>query len=388
MRRSIYAGAIALVTILVASHLRSTQYNNYVLLADAFLHGRVWIDWPGPYIDALAYNSRHYVIEAPMPAILMLPLVAVFGTLANQTSLAVVMGAVGIGAAWEICERLGVPARTAAWLTAFLLAGTDLLWCAMLGDVWFIAHVCAVAFTLLALMELLGKRRAWLVALWAVCAAESRFTMAAAIPVYAYLLCFAADGQPAALDRNGRRIALEFGAVMAAWFVLWAGYNEARWGMLTDIGYTSWYHQDQMGQPDGSPFRLMYLREELYSFFVRLPDFSSVPPFATPTMLGVALTWTSPALVLAFFAKRPNRLVAAMWVATALTAIPNFLYYVNGFSQFGMRHALDFIPFLFVLMALAARERLAAWGQALIAYSILVGLWGCWYWNVFTRAGS
>ena len=62
-------------------------------------------------------------------------------------------------------------------------------------------------------------------------------------------------------------------------------------------------------------------------------------PYATPLLEGVALTWTSPALILAFFARRPRRLLLAMWVAAILTAIPNLTYYVNGTSQFGMRHA-------------------------------------------------
>ena len=385
MKRSVYAAAVAFVIALVTSHFRSTPYNNYVLLADALLHGHVWITWPGPYIDALAYNGMHYVIEAPMPAVLMMGPVAAFGTSANQTLVAVLMAAIAIGAAWEMCERLNVPLRATAWLVAFLLAGTDLLWCAMLGDVWFIAHVCAVAFTLLAIVELLGERRGWLVALWAVCAAESRFTMAVALPVYLYLLCFPATSEHAVPDPQWRRKLGAFAGVTAAWILLWAGYNEARWGTLTDIGYTAWYHQDQAGLPDGSPFRLMYLREQLYSFFVRLPDFSSRFPFAVPSMLGTALTWTSPALALAFFGRRPKRLAVAMWIAAALTALPNFLYYVNGFAQFGMRHALDFIPFLFVLMALAVRDRLQWWQATLMAFSILVGFWGCWYWNTFIR---
>ena len=58
----------------------------------------------------------------------------------------------------------------------------------MLGDVWFFAHVCAVFFTLLALIELTGKRRGWLVGIVAVCAFESRFTLALALPFYAYQL--------------------------------------------------------------------------------------------------------------------------------------------------------------------------------------------------------
>ena len=71
--------------------------------------------------------------------------------------------------------------------------------------------------------------------------------------------------------------------------------------------------------------------------------------------------------------------------AVVLAAIPAFTYYVNGYIQFGMRHALDFEPFLFVLMVLAARDGLRSVWNLLIAYSVLVGLWGSWFWNTFYR---
>ena len=131
---------------------------------------------------------------------LLLPFVPIFGAQTNQTLLAAVLAAVAIGAAWELGERLALERASIAWICAFLLAGTDLLWCAMLGDVWFIAHVSAVCFTMLALVELTGKRRGWLVALFAVCAVESRFTMIAALPVYAYLLAIR-PGQSAIVER-------------------------------------------------------------------------------------------------------------------------------------------------------------------------------------------
>ncbi len=372
-----YAAAIvAFAVTALLSHLRATPYNNFVLLAQALLHGRTWIDWPGAYIDALQYHGRYYVIEAPLPAILLLPFVAVFGGQTNQTLLAIVLCAVAVGAAWELGERFGLPAHTNAWVCAFLLAGTDLLWCATFGDVWFIAHVSAVCFTMLALVELAGKRRGWLVALFAACAFESRFSMIAAIPVYAYLV----------LRQPGGRKAIEsFGSVLVVVAALWLLYNRARWGTWNDIGYTTWYHQDQVGMPTGSPFRFTYLPYQLWSFFVQMPTALPAFPWLRPEFSGVALTWTSPALVLAFFARKPAAWVVALWIAAILTAVPNFLYYVNGFAQFGMRHALDFEPFLVALMMLAVRRRLAWWAEALIAYSVVVGLWGCWYWLTLVR---
>ncbi len=372
IKPSILAGAVALAVIAVAAHGRESPYNNYVLLAQALLHGHTWIAWPGSYIDALPYNGYYYIIEGPMPAVLLLPFVALFGTF-NQTWLSIVLGAIAVGAAFELGERWGVARASNVWICAFLLAGTDLLWCAMLGDVWFLAHVCAVCFTMLALVELAGARRGWLVALYAGCALFSRFDLVLAVPVYAYLLW---------PDRARLR---GFAQALLPIALIWVGYNLARWGTWYDIGYAAWYHQDQAGMPTGSPFRLMYFPYELWSFFVQAPRFTAQFPFAIPSIGGVALTWTSPALVLAFFARKPVRWTIALWLATALAAGPNFIYYVNGFAQFGMRHALDFEPFLVALMLLAVKDRMPRWGTLLVAYSIAVGLWGCWYWNAFVR---
>jgi hypothetical protein len=379
IRPAYVAAFVAFVVTAVASQLRATPYNNFVLLAQALLAGHAWIDWPGTYIDALPYNGHYFVIEGPLPALLLVPLVALFGARANQTGLAVVLAAVAIGAAWELGERFEVRRSSIAWICAFLLAGTDLLWCAMLGDVWFTAHVSAVCFTLLALVELAGKRRGWLVAIFAACAFESRFSMIVAVPVYAFLL---ATESPR--DVQVRRLG-SFCAMLVPVGILWVLYNEARWGTLSDIGYSAWYHLDQVGMPTGSPFRLAYLPNQLWSFFAQLPTLLPSFPWLRPEYSGVALTWTSPALLLAFCARSPARWVLTLWVAAILVAIPNFLYYVNGFAQFGMRHALDFEPFLVALMMLAVRERVPAWGKALIVYSIVVGVWGCWYWLHFVR---
>jgi len=371
IKRSLIAAVIAFVAIAIVSHGRSSPYNNYVLLAQAFVQGHVAIAFPGSYIDALAFNGQHYVIEAPMPAILLLPVVAVFGG-ANQTLLAILLAAIAIGAAFELGERLGVDPAKNAWICGFLLAGTDLLWGAMLGDVWFIAHVSAVCFTMLALAECAGKKRGWLVGIYGACAVLSRFDLVLVLPVYAYLL-------------QSRRAVGMLAASLAPFVLFWVWYNFARWGVWYDIGYTAWYHQDQAGSPIGSPFQLRYFPYQLWSFFVQAPVVLQTYPWLQPTYSGVALTWTSPALLLAFFARAPRNWLIAMWAGAILIAAPNFVYYVNGFAQFGMRHALDFEPFLIVLMFLAVRERMPKWSYVLIAYSIAVGMWGCWYWNSFIR---
>jgi len=386
----IVLGVLAAFACAAASGFRATPYDNFVLLADAFRHGRVWIDWPGPYIDALPYHGRYYVIEAPLPALLLLPAVMLRGTLASQSLLSAILGGVAVWATWEIGERLRVVVLARTAICGLLFFGTDLFWAATFGDVWFIAHVASVAFTMLALLELAGARRGWLVALFAACAVESRFALVLALPVYGAMLALGIGDAPSAEPRAGRlRRLATFGAMLVPFVAFYLWYDVARWGSLDDIGYTAWFHQDSAGSPFGSPFALRYLGYELQSFFVQGAGLQPTFPYVVPTLSGLALEYTSPALVLAFFARGARSFVAALWVATLLTATPDFIYYVNGYAQFGMRHALDFEPYLAVLALLATRRAYgpavtALWGL-LLAYSMAVGGWSVWYWRAILR---
>jgi hypothetical protein len=382
--KAFFAALLGANVALIFAGGRVTPYNNYVLLANALLHGHLWVDptWPGPSIDAVLFNGHRYIVNDPVPALLMLPQVVVYGLHANQTLLACILCGVAVAAAWTLFERLGVTQRVGIWLVVFALAGTDLLWCSMLGDVWFIAQTSAVAFLLLALCELAGERRGWVVALFSALALGSRFTIVMAIPVMAWWVW---NGF---LERDRRpRSLVTFAITLVPFALVWLGYNEARWHVPWDAGHTIFYHQDPyMGSLTGSPFSLENIGDELRSFFVAPPVVDNGPPYLEPMVTGTALWFTSPALLLAFFARRPWRLVISLWVATLLVAAPSILYYANGGAQFGMRHALDFEPFLFVLMALAAREGLAVVWRVLIGWSAAVGVWGCWFWNTIVRS--
>jgi len=394
---ALLAALVAFVVILASSHLRSTHQNNYVRVAYAWLHGRMWIDWPGRWMDAVQYppvTGHYYGVDGPVPAIFMVPLVAIWGNAANQTLVAIVFAAVIIGLGWLVAERLGVKdVTTLTFLALFLAAGTDLWWCAMLGDVWFLAHLCAMCFVFGAMLELSGKGRGWVVGLCAVLAAGARFPEVAAFPLFGWALWTGAFGG-AVPTAEERRVRLRsFGIVLVSAAIAFVGYDELMWGTILDIGHTVYYHADGWGAPTGSPFQLGYVPYQIYSFFFRAPILvewlQKAPwPYVKPDPTGIALTFTSPALVLAFLAKTPRPLVTALWITTGLVAAPEFLYYLNGWVQFGMRHALDFMPYLFCLMALGVRERLPRWGVALIVYSALVGAWGVWYWNSFFRTGT
>ncbi len=383
VRRAWLVGIAGFLITLAFAHGRSTPYDNYVLFADALLHGRIWIDWPGAYIDAVLFEGHRYIVNDPVPGLLLLPLVAVAHTAANQTFVACVLAGVGTGAAWKLAHNLGVSAFDAAWLAAFMLLGTDFMWCAMLGDVWYIAHVACAAFLLLGLCELSGRARPWLVALYFALACGSRFTVVLTLPAFVYWLT-----RGFAVEKRDLRALVPACITLLPFAFSWVAYNELRWHVPWDSGHTIFFHQDvDVGDVVGSPFALRNVPYQLWSFFVQTPEFLSVAPYAVPPQSGVALTWTSPALALAFFVRRPLPLVVSLWCSALLASIPSLMYYVNGSIQFGMRHALDFEAFLFALMALAARRGLHPVWRILIGVSVVMGVWGSWYWNTFYRVG-
>lgn len=399
LQRSVWAQALgisvmALAVLVATAHGRSTIFNNYVRVAYAWVHGRMWIDYPGPWLDAVHFNGHWYGVDGPFPAVLMLPSVLFKGLAANETAVCIIAAAISVGLAWVLLARIGVAATPRCWLVLFFFAGTDLWWCGMLGDVWFMAHVVAVLFTLLALLECTGKGRGWLVGLFALCAFESRFTLALAVPLYAWLLNSSAlrPGGPHPVPAQRRELT-GFVSVLCCGAAVWVAYNELMWGRWNDIGHSLYFHQDAWGQKSGSPLSIVYLPYQFYSFFLQAPILvewlqQAQWPFFKVDIHGVALTFTSPALILACFAKTPRRLVVALWITAALVAVPSFLYYLNGWYQFGMRHALDFEPFLLVLMGLACRTSVPRWGVTLIIWSAMMGAWGVWWWNVFMRTSN
>jgi uncharacterized membrane protein len=87
----------------------------------------------------------------------------------------------------------------------------------------------------------------------------------------------------------------------------------------------------------------------------------------------LSLVISTPLLIFAFFAPWREKSSQAMALAALLVAIPNLLYYNTGYLQAGYRYALDFLPFLFILIALAWRGSAPLLGKALVILSILTG---------------
>jgi len=367
---------------------------DFFYLADAFLHGRTWLDVRlGPQ-DVILRDGHIYVPFAPFPAIALMPIVAVVGpAIADQweTGINAALAATTVGMAWWAAGRFGVRSLVDRLILAVLLGfSTQIWWVTTRGGVWHTGQLIATILTLGCLIELMGRRRAWLIGLMAGAAFLTRAPLAFAIPFYALLLAGDRIWEPRRWPW-GTWLTLAAGVLPSIAFFFW--YNAARFGSPLESGYglatlPDWLEaQRRLGL-----FSTAHLPMNVNYLFLKLPAFSATPPFIRPDGLGMSILFTSPGLLYAI--RAPWRESRTWWVAGAalLVLIPTLLYYGGGWLQYGYRYALDSIPFVWALCALAAardeadRAVYGLEGRAigvgwilLVAFGVLVGLGGV-YW--------
>ena len=329
---------------------------DFFYLADAFLHGRTWLDVRlGPQ-DVILLDGHIYVPFAPFPAIALMPIVALTSPqVADQweTGINAALAAATVGMAWWFAGRAGVRALVDRFALAVLLGfSTQIWWVTDRGGVWHTGQLIATILTLGCLIELWGCRRAWLIGLMAGAAFLTRAPLAFAVPFYALL--FAGDGIWEPRRWPWRRwFWMAAGVLPSVAFFFW--YNAARFGSPFESGYglatlPAWLEQQrQLGL-----FSVAHLGMNAYYLFGKLPQFSLSFPFLRPDGLGMSIFLTSPGLLYAI--RAPWRESRSWWLAGAalLVLIPTLLYYGGGWLQYGYRYALDSIPFVFALCCLAA----------------------------------
>ena len=372
---------------------------DFFYLADAFLHGRTWLTAPLGPNDVIPIDGRYYVPFAPFPAIVLMPLVAILGPVtADQVESGVnaFLAAWSVAMCWWLLGRVGVRRTTdRVWLTALFGFSTQVLWVTTRGGVWHTGQLIATILTFACLIELFGRRRAWLIGLLAGAAFLTRAPLAFAVPVYAIWLAWVldrplqnatgVDDEAYAPPPGGRipwRPWIQLGLGVAPSIVFFFAYNQARFGSPLESGYAlatlpDWLErQRQIGL-----FSIAHIPMNIDYFLLHLPRLMATWPFLRPDGLGMSVLVTSPGLLFAFRADWRRPVAWFLAAAAILVLIPTLLYYGGGWLQYGYRYFLDSVPFVIALCGLAAVARDGiGWGwKALILFGVAVMAIGV-YW--------
>jgi hypothetical protein len=274
-------------------------------LADAFLHGRLHLADPCGTHDLTQYDGRWFVPFPPLPALLMLPFVAVLGVDGMSTLVFVAaMGAVNVALVHLLLRSLvdGSVARLdragVHWLTAAWAFGSVHWYMATQGSVWFTAQICAATFVLAALVLAVRGRSAWAASMVAV-AMLSRPTLAMIVPAVVAL----AMHQRAIPWR--RAVGLVAAPVATAVAVL-AAHNSARFGSVTDFGYTTQNVARELERDlrQRGQFSLSYVKHNMWAAFAAGPTWDPRARASSPNPDGMSILLTTPAVLLTVRAAR------------------------------------------------------------------------------------
>lgn len=355
----------------------------FVRLADAFLQGRVYLTESYPWLSELIpRDGVFYVAYPPMPAVVLMPFVAVFGIEFHQQVASCLFAGISVGLAWLAMGRFALTPAVRALLTVVFGFGTCLWYTAETGSAWYLAHTVAVMFAMGTLVLVLSRRWALLAGLLLGCATVARLPVGLTAPFFLAMAAGLAWPLRWPDDRRATiRAAVLFCAGLAVPVAMNALYNVARWGTPIDVGYTlipgvldEPYYQKGI-------LAFEYIPRHLYAIFFRSWNYVDELPFLQPSNNGLGLFFTTPLFLWLVRARLSDPRVVWAIIAIALALVPIVTHGNIGFSQFGYRFSLDVQPLLFVILATVFERGTSRLAWAAGAAAVAFNLYGVWAMN-------
>lgn len=373
-----------------------TYYNYYTRLADAFLHGRLFLlDNPSWLNELIPFANGYYVVYPPFPAVIMTPLVALFGVDLNQTLISIFFGSITVVLAYFVSrdvqrsEFKEVKQNSSKYLWAAALFGfsTIFWWLTSVGSVWLIAQVIATFFMFWAIHESFNKQRPLLIGLLVGASYWCRLPTILGIFFFVGLI-ISRQASPVWKEKLRSSLpALAKLAVGVGIFVLLNfAYNYVRFGTFFDQGY--WLIPGIQTEPWFSKglFDLSYIIDNLWPFLTGVPRLNLNPFSLVFPMTGLAIWFTTPAFIFALKSKIRDSITVWSWVSIIAIALVIFTKGLSGWG-FGYRYAVDFYPFLFLLTLKGMGSEIKWYHKVLIIIGIIVNLIGTIGVNRFNMLG-
>lgn len=361
----IVASVYVVTTIIVANNAGHWT-DRGMTIATNIAAGRLDSGLPPGTLDTVTTGGVTYQVISPLPIVPYLVFVPF--PLAWEASRLIVSTGIGIVAAWltlPLARRYGPGGSTTFWLATLGAFGT-LLWTQSIsGNFYYLAHVEATLCSFIALIEWRGQRRPWVIGLAFGLASLARPTVLfAAIPFGFALL---------AVRGKRLRTALSFVGPIAVAVGLAGLYNAVRFGSPLESGYgISVLVKESLARARAQGlFSLRHLMDNLGLLLAQGFDVRTRFPYLIPDPNGHSILLTSPALLIAVSAGVRSHSARILWAAAFLVAVPLLLYYGGGgYSTYGYRYALDFMPFLLALVAIGAGRHFGSLEKLLVIMSV------------------
>lgn len=381
---------LAFLAVLALAILREVPgTNSYAVLAEGWLNGRFDADHCFD-TDCALFNGLTYIIFPPLPGVIALPFVALFG---SEFRFFVVLSALTLAGSgwlwWQIFRREAAGRDQATLLVLLTLFATPLAFVVLRGDgVWFFAQSWGFLFSSAALYSALVRRNALLAGLFIGMAFLCRQMTILYLPLL-YVLLLEANTAWYSIDRAAIKRALSLAAFPVIAILIYFAYNYVRFGSPLETGYSYIFPVEWDVADSGGFFLRLRVRElgifspDYFLFnavymFVAGPhvDFAGryMTEMAGFDANGASLFLVTPIILLAFLGKWDR----AFWFGLGTCGLVmglTLLYHSNGFSQYSaQRYALDWLPILLIFLGRALKAEWTPPFALLLAYSMGVTL--------------
>jgi hypothetical protein len=361
---------VGLTFVLATEHmLRAATYQQYAWLANGFLHGHLDIpraDLVNGWIsDMVIIGGKYYFPLGPLPAVLLMPLVAVYGRsplVEPVFQTGVVMG-IALSC-YFTARRFLLSKHDATWLAFAFIFSSVAIGCTLVNTPWQIGNTLAALFFLLAAYAHIQKRSPAVIG--ALCGAALLTRYTAGLGIVFFIAAEFFEHRP---RREQLARMFKMGAPYAGFLLLLLWYNHARFGNALDTGYS--HHFLYPGEIKDSlargVFRLQNVGRNFYFYFLKFPEWRGRPRVSED---GLSFFILSPIFL---FACRCRRM-KYFWPAVAVT-VPSLAvylaYFTTGFVQFGPRYLVELLPFWYLVLLEYFKKQggLKKWQRWLIAAS-------------------
>lgn len=373
--------------------IRINNDNSLVLLSNAFLtkHIALPINSELPLGDVADYYYNFYLYFGPFPSIVLMPFVFIFGKSFPQVSIGIVSLILSFFAIFKISRRFKFDVIDSLWLCLFFGFSTVMLAASLINITAYQVEAMAVPLMLFALYEYFNKKRFLIIGLLIGLAIFTRIFLL--LTVIFFIAEFIQK-------RITSKQLLLFLIPVIFFCSLYGLYNQRRFHSFFETGVN--YSISLKTFPLNSNlqygmFSPIHIPANLYSLFIMSPEpllqnntgFTLKFPYLKVNPWGLSIWYTSPLFLVLFYKFRKNKFTISLLITIVSILIPLLTFYSIGFSQYGYRYALDFIPFLFILLISMLKSKLSKVDICLIIIGVLfnafyiTSLWGLYplFWN-------
>ncbi len=357
--------------------------------------------------DMIRTRDYTYYVSFPfLPALLMLPFVAIWGMKFNDVIFTALLAAANPVLIFFVLRRLRsmklstITPVQELWLVAMFAFGTVHFYSSVMGQVWFTAHILGVTITCLYVLAALEGRHPFLAGLLLGLGFVTRtpipFTFPLALgEVLRRNLRPLADGEEAPGDEHTRPPLLAWirhlaprvewrptlkqltlmgipaVSIAAVAFIL----NYLRFDSPFEFGHyylnVRWAERIQRW----GLFNYHFLSKNLAVMFTLLPWIMVRHPYVKIPWHGLSIFVTTPAYALLLYPRKRCAIQPWLYLSVLLPMILHLFYQNSGWVQFGYRFSLDYTVFLFALLAVGG-HRQGLLFKAMVLWSIGVNTFG------------